>query len=292
MTTDVSIETVLWPWDATVLTRPRPSTFPGIVAEELKRLSVEWWLCQLLPSEFRDLPDTQIRMYVVRRGRQGRLPADRVLGMHERKPSEIADVLIQYRRGRQRGKRLSTTATEEERVLLRTRDSFRCWICGYPFDETNVERFLDGQPQSPTASALFVDRYLPAGRVVRDRNIEIDHQHPATLGGKGGGNLQLICRFCNATKSDSLAGLDGMMSPVWPATQDDVLPRHLALRLMFLSSECFVCRAGPQEEQLLISAARAQPERHLLTPQEVQVVCADHDPEFASRWVPTAGVSS
>ncbi len=178
---------------------------------------------------------------------------------------------------------------ERKRILGECPRPARCWVCGYPFTDVAVSRFLKEEETSPFRALRFIDCMTLRGRQVRDLLIEVDHVLPVAAGGQGAENLRLACGWCNRHKSDNLSLYDQAFVPLrirHPALGLMTIPRPFwVVRLLSYRGRCEWyggCDRTSANAQLLIAPKRAG---GAMNPANVLMVCEAHDPLRAHRLV-------
>lgn len=123
----------------------------------------------------------------------------------------------------------------DRRLALLKRDGPRCRACKLDLLDRPVER-VQARPPDP-----FKPYHLDAEALTAT---EVDHIEPiSSLGTNQVANLQLLCRWCNAGKSDGL-GMDFRKEASLAGTCPEDAPRsHMAaLFYTVVARDAFVCR--------------------------------------------------
>jgi len=192
---------------------------------------------------------------------------------------------IQFQRSRSR--RLLTRQIKDQ-VWSAAEPEPRCHLCGYLFDNAAKERYF-GRP-APTYLPLLVDFTRPRGRNLRDLTAEVDHVRPVAAGGADElDNLRLACGWCNRAKWS----LDHLYAaPAWrpaavrhPRLGFVSVPRPLwVVRFVSAVGRCEHpgCEAGVTSHELFVAPRRSG---GALTPTNIAVWCADHDPWSTERFI-------
>jgi hypothetical protein len=169
----------------------------------------------------------------------------------------------------------------------------RCWICGYSFSTGVVDRFLSDEFQAHGTKLKFVDVFKPIGRVNNDTRIEIDHVLPFSAGGAEGDNLRLACGWCNRNKAAAFSIYEQAITPsaVNLSSKRRInIPRPIwVLRLLATRRRCEAqggceCRTSTHELTVALHNPAGDP-----NPMNLMVICRDHDPMSADRFVPSDG---
>jgi hypothetical protein len=168
----------------------------------------------------------------------------------------------------------------------------RCWLCGFEWPASQVERFVEGEVQEP-GRRRFVDFAKPIGSTSSSAQIEIDHVLPL---GAGGGNemdnLRLACGWCNRVKSDAINLYDAPTSRrrktyVHPQLGVIALPDpSLVVRLLGMVRRCFSCARDAHVTELTIDWGGPVVGVNPLT---ARVTCYEHDRFAGHRLVEAHG---
>lgn len=166
----------------------------------------------------------------------------------------------------------------------------RCWICGYPFSEQAVSRFLGlTSITTPVALPEFIDCMKPRGISQRDLGIEVDHVVPVAAGGENEENLALACGWCNGQKGARLTlydtGADDVVL-IHPKLGRISVPRPFwIVRLLAIRGRCEWpggCTRTTKTSELTVAPRW---EKGTMNPMNLQLTCAEHDPLGESRLV-------
>jgi 5-methylcytosine-specific restriction endonuclease McrA len=141
--------------------------------------------------------------------------------------------------------------------------SWRCKCCGYMFKPTDLfrdfaEDLADGA-EEPTGSACGNETIdSPFGPFDRSppkirRQAQLDHVFPVYLAGDNENNWQVLCRCCNAGKSDLVLGFENR---AWfgRARLEDLVGTTTRVFYMVIrrDGKCSVCGRGPSQVELRI----------------------------------------
>ena len=198
---------------------------------------------------------------------------------------------IQFQRFRSR--RVLTRQLKDQ-VWFAAEPEPRCHLCGYAFDDAATDRYFGRS--AATELPLLVDFTRPRGRNGRDLSIEVDHVRPVAAGGADDlDNLRLACGWCNRAKWF----LDHLYSvPAWRPS----IVRHPRLGLVSAPRPLWVvrivsavgrcehpnCSARLSSNELFVAPRRLG---GALTPTNIGVWCADHDPWSTERFIGAALLS-
>jgi len=198
----------------------------------------------------------------------------------------IAKAISNELRRTRRFKRRHIAWTTRRALVARLDTPPRCEICGYAFSGWALRRFLGLEPeQERPPLPMFLDKTKPIGAHERDVRIEVDHIAPAARAGADeADNLQLLCGWCNRSKADHLTLYD---VGSYPRFRDgESLPQPLwVVRLLALRRRCEApggCLRNPRNEELTVAKRL---DSGAFNPTNMYVVCREHDPWRAYRWV-------
>ncbi|MFF4926856.1 HNH endonuclease [Kitasatospora sp. NPDC001261] len=169
----------------------------------------------------------------------------------------------------------------------------RCYLCGYSFS-IHARDLLLGRTRANLAPLSMVDFTRPRGANWRHLRIELDHEIPVAEGGvTDESNLRLTCGWCNVTKSslwsfyDAKAWIAGEMNH--PTLGFVSIPQPLwMLRIVAARGRCEAaagCTARLENSELFVAPHNPTGS---MTPTNLLVVCASHDPWAAHRLVSPA----
>lgn len=181
-------------------------------------------------------------------------------------------------------------STLQKRDLIDSATTPRCWMCGYAFSQTAIDKFIKSQSSPSLKEPEFVDIFRPRGLYVRDITIEVEHIVPVAGGGGGADNLALACGWCNKSKGARTGLYDaGARAPRTAFTLAGAewheLPHPFwTVRLVATRRICEAadgCEATADTAELFISPSDS---RGSPNPSNLHVYCAEHDPYAASRY--------
>jgi len=177
--------------------------------------------------------------------------------------------------------RLPLSASERRLHLDLAGNPPRCWICGVPFDDQAIDKYLARDGRELPLPHL-VDVLKPRGLSSQDLRIEVDHQMPLAQGGEGGENLSLSCGWCNRHKSErtSIYDVEGLVRSSGPNNFDiRSLPSPFwTVRLLALVGTCEHqdgCTASTNQSYLTVTPMNVLGS---MNPTNLRVTCYEHDP--------------
>ncbi|MGP4022905.1 HNH endonuclease [Actinomadura sp. 3N407] len=186
--------------------------------------------------------------------------------------------------------RIRIDAALASEVWFRNDPLQRCYLCGYKFLPKARDRFLR-RTRDQLSPLRVVDFTRPRGLKPRHISVELDHIIPVAEGGTtDAGNLRLACGWCNIVKSnlwslhDAKAWATGGMEH--PSLGLVTVPQPFwVLRVIATRGRCEVsegCGARIDSAELFVAPRNP---RGALTPPNLMVVCAKHDPWAGHRFV-------
>ncbi|PMS10516.1 HNH endonuclease [Trinickia caryophylli] len=181
----------------------------------------------------------------------------------------------------------------ESRLLLLelAGDCPRCWVCGYPFSDRAIERFLHRNASERLLLPEFVDAMKPIGLTPSDVAIEIDHKHPFSRGGTDSiENLRLACGWCNRHKGASVSLYDEEGRVRTSQGHRHLFPSlpqpFWVVRVLATQKKCehlAGCDRTSETSELTVAPAYGN---GAPTPTNLRVTCHEHDPLRLVRMVP------
>ncbi len=167
----------------------------------------------------------------------------------------------------------------------------RCWVCGYPFSDNAVEKFLHRTSGGNIALPEFIDAMKPIGLMASDMLIEIDHKHPFSRGGIDGiENLRLACGWCNRNKGASVSLYDEEGRVRMSYARRDLFPSlpqpFWVVRVLATQRRCEHldgCEKTAENCELTVAPAYGN---GAPTPTNLRVTCHEHDPLRLTRMLP------
>ncbi|NBJ22096.1 hypothetical protein GT625_25835 [Burkholderia thailandensis] len=202
--------------------------------------------------------------------------------------NKILDSVLALRSSRERA-----TIDRENRILLLdfAGKNPRCWICGYPFSDGAVERFLHRSSSTDIAPPEFIDVMKPLGLMRSDLSIEIDHKYPFSRGGADSiENLRLACGWCNRNKGASVSLYDEEGRVRVSRSHRNLFPSlpqpFWVIRILATQRKCEHlggCDRTSENSELTVAPAYGN---GAPTPANLHVTCREHDPLRLTRMLP------
>jgi hypothetical protein len=201
----------------------------------------------------------------------------------------IADLLQRRMEAQRVVKRAAQSVSIKRELVDMCHADPRCWICGYPFCERELDRFLGRGGVGRGSLPMFVDFISQRGMTSRDFQVEIDHVNPFSAGGRDGENLRLSCGWCNASKS--------WKTSLYQCGTDCVRGKHPSLGVLSLPSRFWIvrlmasrrqcecpegCTVTSAKEQLYVSPMSL---KGAMNPMNLVVTCRGHDTLIEKRFV-------
>lgn len=200
---------------------------------------------------------------------------------------DLANAEIQ---SRSRTRRMSYDAVTRRDLLDRAGSPERCWICGYEFTQTAIDRFIDSSCTSSIPLPAYIDFLRPSGAFEWELKIEVDHMTPAVSGGDNAENLRLACGWCNRMKSNhtNLYDVGSQTSTFRHPTLGvlDLAQNFWVVRVLAISKSCQhipspPCTASTATDQMYIAPVYDG----AMTPPNMACYCKIHDPLRNHRFI-------
>jgi hypothetical protein len=166
----------------------------------------------------------------------------------------------------------------------------RCWVCGFPFADHAINKFLSNKEQKlEMRLPEFIDFIQPRGRKLRDVSIEMDHVDPFWSGGSEEDNLRLACGWCNSNKGWRISLYDATTEPIefrHPRLGNVYVPQPFwVIRVLATKGRCENpegCSKTTSNSCLRVQAEYAE---GALNPLNLRIVCDQHDEIGSNRFV-------
>ena len=223
---------------------------------------------------------------------------DRVDNMYASEPQDEREalakniathVMAEVQRRRQL-KRVNASLIQKRELVDVANGKPRCWMCGFEFSQTTIDRFLRKENSTVSSLPQFVDILRPRGLYIRDVCIEVEHIVPVASGGGGLDNLALACGWCNKSKGvrnsiyDADARAPRATFRLGTHTWHELPHPFWVVRLLAVRRRCehvSGCLATVENAELFIAPTdhRGSP-----NPINLHVFCSNHDPYSGSRF--------
>lgn len=254
---------------------------------DAKVLWIEWFIDSIIDRRRADLINkSYAHIYKEVRECVDRLFGDADASARRNASRNIAEVVRNEVARRRKSHRRNLSFTEKRALLGEQTGAPRCRICGFEFSSFAVDLFLGLKENTAKIERpRYVDIAKPIGNKWRDLYIEVDHIDPISRGGGTDDNLQLVCGWCNRSKSDyrslydvgaDTRRVDGrsVPNPFW------------VVRMIALRGRCEVaegCDSNVENSELTVAK---RIDGGVFSPPNMYVICHEHDPWSEFRWYP------